>query len=167
MDKLIDKISSYNILNNLIPGCIFCYIFSYSSGVDILPDRTIELLLVYYFVGMVISRLGSLVVEPLSIKIGVVKYANHPDYITASKKDGLIVTLLETSNLYRTIAAGGLLTVLIKLYIVVEQRIWFLLNARSYLVGIMLFVLFLLSYRKQAKYIKSRVEHAIKNDNEE
>jgi hypothetical protein len=131
-----------------------------------LPANTIELLFVYYFVGMVISRLGSLVVEPLSIKLGVVKYADYPEYIAASKKDGLIVTLLETSNLYRTIAAGGLLTVLIKLYIVAEQRTWFLLNARPYLVGIMLFVLFLLSYRKQTIYIKSRVDHAIKNDNE-
>ena len=166
MEKLLEKISIYHILNNLVPGSIFCLMLHRINGINMLSEKTIETVFVYYFVGMVVSRFGSLVVEPISIKFGIVKYADHHDYIAASPKDEMIATLLETNNLYRTIAASGLLVILIKVYIIIEQRFCFLSDARPYLVGIIVFVLFLLSYRKQTAYIKSRVEKVINSDNE-
>jgi hypothetical protein len=52
---------------------------SYINGIDVLSSSAIELLFIYYFAGVIISRFGSIVVEPISIKLGVVKYASHHD----------------------------------------------------------------------------------------
>ena len=65
---------------------------------------------------MIISRLGSIVLEPIVIKLGIVRYAKYKDYITASSIDKKIDVLLEITNLYRTTAAGVLLVILVKLH---------------------------------------------------
>ncbi|MGI6777574.1 MAG: hypothetical protein ACOX7R_05990 [Acetivibrionales bacterium] len=158
MEKLLDKLSSYNILNNLIPGSIFCYLLQYVCEIDIHSDSVIENLFLYYFVGMIISRLGSIVLEPIVIKLGIVRYAKYKDYITASSIDKKIDVLLEITNLYRTTAAGVLLVILVKLHTLKAKQIYLISVATPYLAAIMLFALFLLSYRKQAKYFKSRVD---------
>lgn len=167
MDKLVDKLSSYNILNNLIPGSIFCYLIQYINGIDLLTKSKIENLFVYYFAGMVISRLGSLIVEPLAKRIGMVNYADYDDYLPASKTDVKIDILLETNNLYRTISAGSLLIIVVSIYLFAEQKISFLSNVTPYITIVSLFVLFLLSYRKQTDYIRKRVEHAVQTKQKE
>jgi hypothetical protein len=167
LEKLLDKLSSYNILNNLIPGSIFCYLLRYVNGIDLLSDSVIENLFIYYFIGMVISRFGSLLVEPIAIKTGLVNYVDYTDYLLACKTDGKIDTLLETNNLYRTMSASGLLIIITSVYLFVEQQISSLSDATPYLVAIFLLLLFLLSFRKQSTYIKKRVEHVVQNKREE
>ena len=130
----------------------------YVCEIDIHSDSVIENLFLYYFVGMIISRLGSIVLEPIVIKLGIVRYAKYKDYITASSIDKKIDVLLEITNLYRTTAAGVLLVILVKLHTLKAKQIYLISVATPYLAAIMLFALFLLSYRKQAKYFKSRVD---------
>ena len=165
MDKIFDKLNSYNILNNIIPGSMFCYLLQYVCGIDLLRNSVVENLFIYYFVGMVMSRFGSLILEPIVIKLKIVNYAHHSDYIVASQKDKKIDLLLETNNLYRTIAMSGLLIILIKIYTILGYRISFLPDATPYLIGVILFVLFLLSFRKQTGYIRKRVNQALQNEN--
>lgn len=166
MDKFLDKLSSYNILNNLIPGSIFCYLLQYINGINLISDSLVENLFLYYFFGMVISRLGSLIVEPFAKKTGFVHYAEYSDYLIASKTDGKIDVLLETNNLYRTISASGMLIIIISIYLFAEKRISFLSYATPYLVAIVLLLLFLFSFRKQTHYIKNRVEHVVQKKGE-
>jgi len=154
MDKLLEKISSYNLLNNLMPGGIFCFLLHRICNIDILGTSIVENLFVYYFIGMVISRLGSILIEPIARKIKLVSYADYNDYITASKKDSKIDTLLETSNLYRTIVAGGLLIIIIRLYICAERQVQVLVYATPYIIVFFLLIIFLISFRKQTEYIK-------------
>lgn len=167
MDKLLEKWSSYNLLNNLIPGSVFCFLLQSICSIDILSDSVVENLFIYYFVGMILSRVGSIVIEPIAKKVKLVSYADYNDYILASKVDPKIDILLETNNLYRTIAACGLLIICVKIYIIAERYFQALSYATSYIIAGLLLVIFLLSYRKQTKYIKKRVENAIHNEKNE
>ena len=167
LDKFLNVLSSYNILNNLIPGSIFCYLFQYINGIDLLSNNVVENLFIYYFFGMVISRFGSLVVEPITKAIGLVDYANYRDYLIASKTDEKIDVLLETNNLYRTISASGMLIIIISIYLFAKRQLSILSYATPNLVAIMLLLLFLLSFRKQTIYIKKRVEYVVQKKREE
>ena len=160
MDKLFEKISSYNLLNNLIPGGVFCFLLHRICSIDILGNSVVENLFIYYFVGMVISRVGSILIEPIAKKIKLVSYVDYNDYIVASKKDPKIDILLETSNLYRTIVAGGLLILIVKLYICAGQKIQVFSYATPYIIVIFFLIIFLFSFRKQTQYIKRRVDKA-------
>jgi hypothetical protein len=167
MDKLLEKLSSYNLLNNLIPGSVFCFLLHSICSIDILSDSVVENLFIYYFVGMILSRVGSIVVEPIAKKVKLVSYANYNDYIVASKVDPKIDTLLETKNLYRTVAACGLLIICVKIYTIAEQYLQALSYAAPYIIAGLLLVIFLLSYRKQTNYIRKRVNHAVRVEQEE
>ena len=68
LKQVIDKISSYNILNYLYPGILFCYLLGILFDRDILSDNWTENLIICYFVGMVLSRIGSVIIEPIMKK---------------------------------------------------------------------------------------------------
>ena len=161
MDKLLDKLSSYNLLNSLIPGSIFSYLLQYICSINIISSSTVENFFIYYFVGMVLSRIGSIFIEPLAKKLKLITYTGYNDYVIASKIDNKIDVLLETSNLYRTIISIGLLIIAVKIYTFAEQYMTCLSNADQYIILIALVVIFSLSYKKQTKYIKDRVNIAI------
>lgn len=167
MDKLLEKISSYNLLNNLIPGSVFCFLLHSVCTIDILSDSIVENLFIYYFIGMVLSRVGSIIIEPITQKMKLATYANYNDYIAASKIDPKIDILLETNNLYRTIAAAGFLIIFVKIYTVAEQHLYVLSFVTPYIIAVFLLVIFLLSFRKQTRYIKKRVNNAIQNKKKE
>ena len=121
MEKVLDKLSSYNIVNNLIPGALFFYFYELFIGRQLPLSNNVEKIIIYYCCGMIISRIGSLVVEPICIKLKIVKYAPKKEYVDATKKDKLIEVLLEVSNLYRTCAGLALVLIISKLYTYFEQ----------------------------------------------
>ena len=57
--NLVEKISSYDILNNLFPGVIFCSIVERTTRITFSTGEIWEDLFLYYFAGMIISRIGS------------------------------------------------------------------------------------------------------------
>lgn len=158
MEKIFEKISSYNILNNLLPGATVCFLINYVAGVNIIRASIVDNLFIFYFVGMIISRIGSIVIEPICKKIKFVTYSDYKDYISACKNDVKIETLLEVNNMYRTFFSGCLFVLLVWGYNEVGQRHQILLNIAPEIIVVLLIVLFAFSYRKQTKYIKSRVE---------
>lgn len=167
MDKLLDKISSYNLLNNLMPGSIFCFLLEYICSIDILRESVIENLFIYYFVGVAISRVGSIIIEPIAEKAGIISHVDYNDYIIASKTDKMVETLLETNNQYRTITAGGLSIIVIKLYIIAKQSIKGLSYTTPYFIVFFGLIISLLSLRKQNNYLKKRVNKAIQDTKKE
>lgn len=158
MEKLIEKLSTYNILNNILPGVVFCFLCSRLCGLSIVNDGIVENLFVFYFIGMLISRIGSVIVEPICKKLKIVRYAPYKDFVYASKKDEKILVLLEGNNLYRTMIALCILLALMKLFLYLKESVHWFLVASDWIVLFCIFLLFLASYRKQTKYIKERVE---------
>ena len=91
----VDKVSSYNILNNLFPGVIFCYILGKITRFTLLGENIIEQLFIWYFVGMILSRIGSVFIETALQKIKIknetyIKFVDYKQYTEASKKTLLL-----------------------------------------------------------------------------
>jgi len=122
---------------------------------------------IYYFSGMVISRIGSLVIEPICKKTRLVTYAPKEEYVAATQKDNLIGTLLEACNLYRTCAGLCLALILSKIYYHIKIHFIISSDVSWWILIIILLILFVFSYSKQSNHIYSRVKAAkLQQDNE-
>lgn len=157
MKELVEKLSSYNLFNYLLPGILFSVLASKYTKYSIIQSDIVIGVFVYYFVGLVISRIGSLVIEPLLKKVSIIRFAPYADFVEASKADDKLETLSEANNTYRTFSAAFLLLLLLKLFEITSNK--FPLVDRIGPLGLVfsLFIMFILSYRKQTKYISDRV----------
>ena len=157
IESLCEKVSAYNVFNYLLPGAVFVSAFQLVSGHSLISGNILVDIIVIYFAGMVLSRIGSLVIEPICIRLKIVTCASHEDYVEATNKDAAIHTLLQENNTYRTLAATFLAIISVKLAILVQHR-WPEIRLHAdwaCLLGLL--GLFVLSYRKQTAYIRSRV----------
>lgn len=157
MKELLDKLSSYNIFNYLLPGILFSVLTSRMTELELIQKDLVVGVFVYYFVGLIISRFGSLIIEPLLKKINFLKFADYKDFIQASAKDGKIEVLSEANNMYRTFIATFLLIALTKLYFLLAQKWSFLADYRDWILVVLIVGMFLFSYRKQTNYIIKRI----------
>lgn len=154
MKYLLDKLSTYNILNYLLPGAIWAYWLTHQQGIQVIQENILYGLFVYYFLGMIVSRFGSIMLEPILKKLGWVNYAAYPQYLSASKLDPTIEVLSETNNIYRTFISLFALVLLFEVFfeLGVPSKHYPLIAAS------LLLILFLLSYRKQTRFVRERVE---------
>ena len=158
MKELLNKISSYNLFNYLLPGILFAVFAERITAYKILQSDIIMGLFLYYFCGLVISRIGSLILEPTMKITSFVTFASYKDFVHVSAKAPSLETLSEVNNMYRTLSALFFVLLIIKPCEIVMN--WINLNTGMalYILFLMLFILFALSYRKQTKYITQRVE---------
>ena len=157
MKALIEKISSYNLFNYLLPGIIFAYVIDNISDYNVIQENLLIGVFLYYFIGLTISRIGSLIIEPVLKKVKFLKFADYQDYVIYSKEDCKIDLLSESNNMYRTICSLFLCILLVKLYDLFSKHIELSSEIGVLLISILLFVLFLFSYRKQTGYITKRI----------
>lgn len=157
MKDLLDKLSSYNIFNFLFPGIIFTVILKAITPYSLVQNNLVLGAFVYYFIGMAVSRFGSLIIEPLLKKISFLKFSDYKEFVSASKKDEKIETLSEVNNMYRTLCAMFILLGLFKLYAEIENKFVLLKSWNILIITISLLIMFLFSYRKQTEYINKRV----------
>ena len=166
---LLEKASNYNFLNHIIPGSIFCCVYQRMTGHVILGESFVASLVLVYFVGILISRVGSLIVEPLCTfkfwKIGsIVKYAQYSDFFKAEKADKKISLLVAWNNMYRTFVAMSGMLLFYRLVARISRNVPCLDWMHRYKIELMLlfvFVLFIVSFRKQTSYVTRRVEKAL------
>lgn len=158
MNELLNKISSYNIFNYLLPGIVFVVLTGDSINYPLAGQDIVTLAFFYYFVGLVVSRVGSLIVEPLLKRYSFVKFADYKDFVAASKKDAQVEVLSEVNNTYRTLCALFGLLLLVKLYARVRARFPLLQEWDVIFLLVLLLVLFLFSYRKQTSYVTRRIK---------
>ena len=158
MKEIIDKISSYNLFNYLLPGILFVTVLDKFTIYSLTQENLVIGVFVYYFIGLVISRIGSLVIEPVLRKVSFLKFASYSDFVSAFKKDSKIEVFLETNNMYRTFSSMFILLLLLKLYEFVELVFPMLNRYNLYILLVLLLIMFLYSYRKQTKYIVNRIK---------
>jgi len=154
----LGKISNYNLLNNLIPGAILCVLLKHLVGYDFMKVGTLELMVIFYFVGMVNGRIGSLFVEWFLKKIHLVTYRDHKQFVETEQKDKKMVYLSETNNMYRSMISVAFTALFAKLYHVSVDLQWEWGNISEWIVLLALLVLFVCAYRKQTNYIVSRID---------
>jgi H+/gluconate symporter-like permease len=158
MKELLDKISSYNIFNFLLPGILFSVLTTKICGINLIHEDLFIGAFEYYFIGLVISRFGSLIIEPILKKTSFVKFADYSDFITASSQDSKIEVLSETNNMLRTIISMLFLVLLIICYQLLAKHWEFLKNNENILLLTLLLIMFLFAYRKQTNYITKRIK---------
>ncbi|CAI1260354.1 hypothetical protein AB4870_004618 [Yersinia enterocolitica] len=165
MESLFEKISAYNIFNNIIPGAVFCYFFNLFFSVNLGGDGTAYNLCLFYFWGVFVSRIGSLLIEMLAIKIKFVKYAPYGDYLMASRNDPDLKMFLEVNNMLRTFSAVFLCLLVVFLLSFLVQHFdikWFLIEGFSIAgssASFFLFLIMMFAYRKQTSYIVKRINN--------
>jgi hypothetical protein len=159
MKEIIDKLSSYNIFNFLFPGIVFCVLSKEVIGYNLVLDNILMGVFLYYFVGLVISRIGSLILEPILKKVRFVTFSKYSDFLDASIKDVKIELLSETNNMYRTIISLIMMLAVSFGFHTLENYYPIFLQLRWILLAFFLLALFLLSYIKQTKYIADRVKY--------
>ncbi len=159
MKEVIEKISNYNFFNYLLPGIIFTNIADKFTTYVFLENNLVIAVFTYYFIGLVISRFGSLVIEPILIRSMFVKYTSYKKFIAASKQDEKIELLTESNNMYRTFCSMLFLLLLLKIVEIIELNYPNLMILNPYLLLLSLLTLFLYSYKKQSQYISERVNN--------
>ncbi len=160
MKELFDKISSYNLFNYLFPGVLFAALANRVTSYRFLQDDVIVGAFVYYFIGLVISRVGSLVLEPCFQSINFVKFAPYESFVSVSKKDAKLELFSEVNNMYRTLCSLFTLLVFLKIYELLGAQFPILVTLSPYILCIALLGMFAFAYRKQTQYITKRINAA-------
>lgn len=158
MKEIIDKISSYNLFNYLFPGIIFVVLLRQLTSFDLILENDFLGAFLYYFIGLVISRIGSLIIEPIFRKIKLVKFSEYKDFIDATKADNKVELFSEINNTYRTLASLFFCLLFCILYDRLLFNILSNYNINTYTITIGLLILFVFSYKKQTGYINKRIE---------
>ncbi len=163
LKDLIDKLSSYNLFNYLFPGVLFAALGDHLTSYSLLVDDIVIGVFIYYFIGLVISRLGSLLLEPLFKWLKIVNFAPYSDFLKASTIDNKIELLSEANNMYRTLSSVFVCLVLLISFDFLE-RTYPAISGYSLTIAIFLLAfLFVFSYRKQSNYITLRIFRAIQS----
>jgi hypothetical protein len=155
MENFLDKISSYHLVNYLLPGILFCVALN-MYDMDTSMNSLVVSISVYYFCGMLLSRFGSLLIEPIIRKL--IKHTEYEDYIEACNKDSKIEVLVETNNLYRTLLAAALVLLLVRPYMYLAGK-FAVFSSPTMLFSILLLI-FIISYIKQTKIVIKRINKA-------
>lgn len=157
MSEFLSKLSSYNIFNYLFPGVLFAAIGNEITSYALIQKDIVIGVFIYYFLGLVVSRIGSLVIEPLLKRAGIVKFASYKDFVSASQVDEKIELLSEVNNTYRTLISLFVCLLALKAFEIVS--VYLNIDSTLYLITatILLIWLFIYSYRKQSNYITQRI----------
>ena len=164
MKELIEKISSYNLFNYLLPGILFVVVANSITSYSFIQEDIVIGFFIYYFIGLVISRFGSLVIEPVLKKISFLKFAYYKNFVSASKKDLKINIFSKENNMYRTFCPMFVLLILLKLYHLINLKFPILEWYSVYFLIVLLLLIFLFAYRNQTQYIAKRIKIVLNKD---
>lgn len=164
MKELLEKLSSYNIFNYLLPGIVFVVLADALTTFHFVQQDIILGVFLYYFIGLIISRIGSIAIEPLLKWSRFVHFSSYADFVSASKEDKSLEVLSEANNMYRTFCSLFASLILLKIY--ERFSIIFPIMGRwatEFLI-LGLLALFCFSYRKQTQYINKRIQCTKRKD---
>ena len=81
LKQLIDKLSQYSFLTNILPGAVLVVVLKYVVGYDLIIYGNWFLTgVMFYFAGMVCNRFSSLLIKPLLEAMHIVKPLPYKDY---------------------------------------------------------------------------------------
>lgn len=183
LNSIMEMIGAYEILNNVIPGAVYltlvekCTTFHFTNGNFIID------VIVYYFIGLLIGRIGSAIIKRPSKKRESFKTAvghriesllwgkrdsekcsedNYDDYVVAEKEDVKVSRLSLIADMYRTLTSVSICVIVtIFLDIIKVNTILLSLSWVKTIIVIIccitMALIFRSAYVKQSYYIRSRV----------
>lgn len=164
MKEILDKLSSYNIFNYLLPGVVFSVLGDALTSFNFIQSDVVIGAFFYYFIGLIISRIGSLAIEPILKRTGFLKFSSYGDFVEASKKDEMIKVLSESNNMYRTFCSLFASLVIVKIFELIVSAFPVAGQWTTEFTVMALLLLFLISYRKQTQYITKRINKTLSSE---
>ena len=156
---IIDKLSSYNLFNYLFPGFLFVVILKKTTSM--LPCeiefKVIDVTLIY-FVGLVISRIGSLSIENILEKRKKIDKINTKTLFDRINQYSKVEIIHEAMNMYRTLAAGSGLLFLISIVDLMINKPQIGKCLLTMVLELLLFILFTYAFCKQRKKVNECLE---------
>lgn len=162
MSDLFGKISSYNLFNYLLSGILFVILVDVFTSYSFAQKDFVVGAFLYYFIGLVISRIGSLFIEPILKWIKFVRFADYADFVSVSKIDSKLEILSEQNNIYRTLIAVFGAVIFLKAFELLRGDFACIAKFQSELLFGFILLLLLFGYRKQTAYITKRIESNLK-----
>lgn len=156
---LIDKLSQYNFVTNILPGTVLCLMLKHIVGYDLfVTNEWYQMGIIFYFVGMVNNRFSSLVIELTMKKTKIVKFSNYKEFIAAEKKDSKTTVLSMENNVFRSYISVCTISLIASLFKLIADNVNWIDEWKMQFLLVALLLLFTLSYRKQTSYVRERVE---------
>jgi hypothetical protein len=182
MEDLLNKLSSYEIINNLVPGGLVIFMLNKLGIVSVADTTILTVLLICYVLGVVASRIGSLVLEPIAkhmkrgnnfpaswnnatsaanhqSKVPILEWREYSQYQKAAREYPKIESLQAVSNMYRSLAAAFLLVGAIWIFQSFMPND-FVQDVALIVVG---FILFNFAWLKQARYVVGCIDEQTGN----
>ena len=153
MEKLLDKISAYDFLNMLIPGSIVLLFLQKAIYPELAETHIFLSFTFAYVLGVLASRIGSLALEPIALKLGWFKH-DYESYVKALDHDEGLSTLSTVANMYRSLTGSALLIGLLRLGQLAPSEYQ---PALFVIYGISVFLLLFCGWIKQERYIQKRL----------
>ncbi len=157
----MEKISSYNLFNNLLPGAVFSFIVNNIGNISLIHDNVLISFFMFYFIGVTVSRIGSVIIEPLFKFLRLIKFKPYSEFVLAADNDSKLEILSETNNMYRSFISLVFLIGIVEGYKLLLERIEISEIINGLIIILTLLGLYTLSYRKQTNYICKRIETRI------
>lgn len=157
MEEIFKKISHYQIFNYLFPGALATYYLEKFYQISLGGKNFFVVLCCYYVVGLIISRLGALIIETIMKQF--ITFVPYADYIKATKKDPIIPGMMSIANMYRTLCIIPLLMLILG-PIKTNTRDTFI---AFYIFLAIAFLVFLFSYIRQINFIIQRARTTLSN----
>jgi hypothetical protein len=162
MEKIIEKLDSYNLFTNIIPGYLMLLFNIYYFKLNSL--NIAEYIIIAYFIGQTLNRLGSILIGKVLLKFTKEEGLPYDRYISASNKDKKINLLLQERNTYRTFCTLFIACIIEMIF----SKIYSIINiSNDVIIFILLFIcliIYSISYCKYNKYIADRVRISNKNE---
>lgn len=157
MESLLSKISAYHLISYALTGLLLtsCYIVLHGLSPEYNPAIIFGAV---YLVGLLVSRIGSILLEWPLKKTGFIQYVPYAEFVEAETIDSKVSGLAEQSSFYRTLCCGfGLLAG----FSAVDGREPIVPNIQGRVETVAFFLitcLFLFAYKKQCKFVYDRVK---------
>ena len=152
INSLFNKLSAYQLLSLMLPGASLLGTLKFIFTIDIKVNENIWwFLLASYVVGIILSRIGSLLIEEVFKKMGFIKGYNVGNYIAKRKEDDMVETLLSFANLYRSLCALSIVLIIVTMV----KGYGFCDYWHYFLLEVLLLLLFAFSFCKQYNYFYS------------
>lgn len=151
----------YNMLNCFLPGVSLCLLLKHMAGLNLMVGTDFEVVFTCYFVGMIASRIGSLIVEPIMKQAKIISERNYDNFLDAERKDAKITVLSATNNSFRTYTAVCLIAMAVKIIMSVKSIVTTIGSCRDWIILVLLVLLFACSYKKQDGYLCKRISNVL------
>lgn len=162
MDELVKKISSYHIFNYLIPGVIAAFLIDslFKFHFRFVQENMVVGIFFYYFLGSIISRVGSLI-SPAIDFVFMIRKIDYKSYINAEKNDSKIEILSEINNMYRSFYSLFFILNIVNVKEIINHK-----SVDVFITTLLIssFFIYVCSYKKQTRFIVKRVENHLENN---